>query len=254
MWKWIRISILLVILLSVATGEWLDQKRLWAWQRPATVALYPIAGDDSAATARYVRALTGADYQDVERFFADEGRRYGLTLSQPLHVEVYPGPVAAPPLPPRASSGLAVVWWSLKLRYYAWRASHIGDGQIRVFVIFHDDRRLPALPHSLGLQRGHIGVVHAFANSQMAGSNNVVVAHEILHTLGAADRYDPGTNLPYVPEGLGDPSQSPLYPQAFAEIMAGRRLLAPGDAEIPHSLAECLIGGATAAEIHWVRD
>jgi len=144
------------------------------------------------------------------------------------------------------------VWWSLRLRYYAWRMSGIGDGQIRVYVIFHDGHRLPSLPHSMGLQRGHIGVVHAFAAAYMAGTNNFIIAHEILHTLGAQDLYDPATNLPLLPDGLGDPSQQPLYPQQFAEVMAGRRLLGPGQAETPESLAECLIGPRTAEQIHWL--
>ncbi len=254
MWKRIRIGALLLILVSVASSEWLEQQRLWAWRHTTTVALYPIAGDDSPATARYVRSLSATDYADIERFFADEAKRYALPLEQPIRIELYQGTTAPPPAPPFESRGLGVVWWSLKLRYYAWRASHAGDGPIRIFVIFHDGRRLPTLPHSLGLQRGHIGVVHAFAVPFMAGSNNVIIAHELLHTLGATDRYDLSTDLPLIPDGLGDPNQQPLYPQDFAEIMAGRRLVAPGRAEIPVSLSECLIGAVTAREIHWVHD
>lgn len=253
MWKWIRVGFLLVILLSVATGEWLDQRRLWAWRDSATVAIYPVAGDSGAATGRYVRALTEADFADIERFFADEAKRYGLGIANPVKVYLYPPPADAPPPPPAETSGLSVVVWSLKLRYYAWRAGHMGDGRIRLFIVYHDGRRLPALPHSLGLERGHIGVVHAFADPAMAGSNNVIVAHELLHTLGASDRYDPATNLPLFPDGLGDPDQRPLLPQDFAEIMAGRRLVTPTSAEIPDSLSECLIGPATATEIHWLR-
>ena len=251
MWKWLRISVLLLILLWVATGEWLAQRRLWSWHHAATVAIYPIAGDDSPATRRYVQGLTAARYADLEQFFSDEAARYGLSLVHPVTVEVYPGPTAAPPPPPAESAGLSVVWWSLRLRFYAWRMSRLGDGQIRVYVIFHDGRRLPALPHSLGLQRGHIGVVHAFAADYMAGTNNVIVAHEILHTLGAQDLYDPTNDLPVFPDGFGDPLQQPLYPQRFAEIMGGRRLVAPNQAETPESLSECLIGPRTAALIHW---
>lgn len=252
MWKWIRVSVLLVILLSVTTGEWLAQRRLWSWRYPATVAVYPIVGDAGGGTGRYVAALGEQDFGDIERFMADEARRYALPLAQPLKIYVYHGVTAGPPPPPAETRGLEVVWWSLKLRFYAWRMGHLGDGQIRLFVVYHDGRRLPALPHSLGLERGHIGVVHAFADPMMSGSNNVIVAHEILHTLGATDRYDPATDLPLVPQGLGDPARSPLYPQDFAEVMAGRRLVGPRQAEVPLSLGECLIGPDTAREIHWV--
>lgn len=251
MWKRIRIAVLLLVLLSVASNEWLIQHRLWSWRHTTVVSLYPIAGDDSPATARYVAGLNAKDYGDIERFFSEEARRYGRSVTQPLRIEVYPGTVESPPPPPMQSSGLAVVWWSLKLRYYAWRASHVGDGPIRVFVLFHDARRLPTLPHSLGLRQGHIGVVHAFALPLMAGSNNVIIAHEILHTFGATDRYDPATDLPLIPDGLGDQDQQPRYPQEYAEIMAGRRLISPTEAEIPLSLSQCLVGPVTAAEIHW---
>lgn len=253
MWKWLRVGVLLSILVSIGGGQWLSQRRIWAWQEPVPVALYPIVADDAPATARYVRALNAARFAGVERFFAEEGRRYGLLLGQPVRILLQPALTAAPPPPPATASGLAVVWWSLQLRYYAWRSTRAGDGLVRLFVLYHDGQRMPALPHSLGLERGHIGVVHLFADAAMAGSNQVVLAHELLHTFGASDRYDPATNLPLAPLGLGDADQRPLYPQAYAEIMAGRRALSATDASIPLSLGECLVGPETAAEIHWAR-
>ena len=77
------------------------------------------------------------------------------------------------------------------------------------------------------MQKGLIGVVHAFAQRQMAGTNNIVITHELLHTLGATDKYEPGSGAPLFPIGFADPSQKPLYPQEAAEIMAGRRALSP---------------------------
>jgi hypothetical protein len=85
----------------------------------------------------------------------------------------------------------------------------------------------------------------------MNGMNAVVIAHELLHTLGATDKYDPGTDAPLFPDGYGDPDQRPLYPQAAAEIMAGRRMLSPARWEQPDSLDEVVIGRATALEIRW---
>ena len=58
--------------------------------------------------------------------------------------------------------------------------------------------------------------------SGMRGSNNVVIAHEILHTLGASDKYDPATRAPLFPIGYAEPEREPRFPQEFAEIMAGR--------------------------------
>ena len=67
-----------------------------------------------------------------------------------------------------------------------------------------------------------MAIAHLYADDGAHGSNQVVIAHELLHTLGATDKYDRATGQPLVPEGLGDPGQSPRYPQQFGEIMAGR--------------------------------
>ena len=87
----------------------------------------------------------------------------------------------------------------------------------------------------------------------MTGANDVVIAHELLHTVGATDKYDPVTDAPRLPDGLGDPQQQPLYPQRYAELMAGRRMLAPDRWRQPSSLDEVVVGRATALEIRWAR-
>ena len=84
-------------------------------------------------------------------------------------------------------------------------------------------RRLRAeLPHSVGLRKLLLGVAHVFANRRQQPVNNVVIAHELMHTLGATDKYDPANNLPIFPQGFAEPDREPLYPQRFAEIMGGR--------------------------------
>ena len=82
-----------------------------------------------------------------------------------------------------------------------------------MFVLYHDPAVTPTVPHSLGLTKGFIGVVYAFAAPVMNGENNVVIAHELLHTVGATDKYDPANDAPRFPDGYGDPDQRPLYPQ-----------------------------------------
>jgi hypothetical protein len=85
----------------------------------------------------------------------------------------------------------------------------------------------------------------------MTEENNVIVAHELLHTLGATDKYDPSTTQPLFPAGFADPEQSPLYPQKFAEIMAGRIPLSESESDTPRDLELAIIGPQTAAEINW---
>ena len=80
----------------------------------------------------------------------------------------------------------------------------------------------------------------------------MVIAHEFLHTLGASDKYDPGHRAPLFPAASGDPDQLPRYPQATAEIMAGRRALSATEFEMPASLAKpVVVGPDTAHEIRW---
>jgi hypothetical protein len=98
-----------------------------------------------------------------------------------------------------------------------------------------------------------IGRINVFATQGMAGSNAVIVAHELLHTLGATDKYDFATNLPRFPDGYAEPERSPRFPQAFAEIMGGRIPVSETRADIPQSMDRVLIGAATAAEIGWTK-
>jgi hypothetical protein len=108
------------------------------------------------------------------------------------------------------------------------------------------------LDNSLGLEKGMVGIVHAFAQRQMTPTNNVVITHEMLHLLGASDKYDPATNLPRYPEGYAEPERRPRHPQQWAEIMGGRIPLDAGRAEMPERLAQTLIGEQTAREINWL--
>jgi hypothetical protein len=94
-------------------------------------------------------------------------------------------------------------------------------------------------------------VVYAFAVPEMNGENDVVIAHELLHTVGATDKYNSTDDAPSFPDGYGDAAQQPLYPQLTAELMAGRRAIAPDKSSQALSLDEVVIGPATALEIRW---
>ncbi len=253
MWRWLRITALSLTLVIVATGALLDRLVTANWDRTLIVGVFPIAADDSPVTARYVRSLTKTDFHGIEQFFAREARFFGLSQARPLQIELYPQAIDHPPrLPPRAGA-LTTMSWSLRMRWFAWRATRGRAAQIRVFVLYHDPARTTSVPHSLGLQKGLIGVVYAFADGEMSGSNNVVVAHELLHTLGASDKYDAATNLPVFPDGYGDPAADPRYPQRAAEIMAGRRAISSALAEMPRDLDTVVVGAKTAQEIGWAK-
>lgn len=251
----LRIAVLLVILLVVAVKTWQEQRLSKRWRVPLYVSIYPIAADDSAVTRDYLAHLDADRFKPIDTFFAREAQRYQLPLAEPFRTRLRAELHDRPPQRAADAGILSTALWSLKLRYWAWRESgHAGEPEdIRVFVLYHDPALTPSVPHSLGLTKGLIGVVYAFAAPQMNGENDVVLSHEMLHTLGATDKYDPRTDAPLFPDGYGDPLQVPLLPQNMAEIMAGRRVIAPDRWEQVPDLDHVVLGKATAAEIRWVR-
>jgi hypothetical protein len=255
-WRNIRILLLLLVLAAVALQQWLDRTQTQSWQQPLWVGIYPLNADATVSAQRYIDALTAKDFTPIESFFAREAHRYGVALDEPVHIELYPQRAELPPALPADAGILGTAWWSLKMRWYAAHASRVPGrvpSRIRVFVLYHDPSTLDHVPDSHGLQKGLVCVVQAFAARAMTGSNDIVIAHELLHTLGATDKYDLQSDQPLYPIGYAAPDQQPLYPQEQAEIMAGRRALSPRESEMPSSLRAVVVGPATALEIRWTR-
>ncbi len=254
MFRALRILILSFILLNVALGSWLTRARTTSWEQPLRVVVFPINGDGLDSTGAYIRTLDRERFLPIEDFMRDEAQRYGVPQHDPVDVFVAEEVTALPPQAPHGGNVVQVMLWSLQLRWWAWRhADYDGpDPDVRMFVLFHDPAQVDRLPHSLGLQKGLVGVVYAFADTDQDAENNVVIAHELLHTLGATDKYDPATNQPLHPDGFAEPERTPPYPQAYAEIMAGRIPLDPDRAAMPRGLDETLVGVATAQEIRWL--
>jgi hypothetical protein len=255
MFRALRIIFLLLILATVAQQAWLARSRATSWDNTLYVGIYPIAADSSAETQRYVASLQPDSFNGIDAFFDEEAKRHGLNVWHPVSTRVAPPVADTPPPAPRHANALEAILWSLQMRWWAWRHDRI-DGPkpgVRLFVLFHDPASNPRLAHSTGLERGMIGVINAFAHQAMAGSNAMVVAHELLHTLGATDKYDPATNYPRYPEGFAEPERDPRLPQDFAEIMGGRIPISATGAEIPRSLSQTSVGRETAREINWLR-
>ena len=107
------------------------------------------------------------------------------------------------------------------------------------------------LDRSTALERGLIAIVKLFAGRSSQGANQIVMAHELLHTLGATDKYDLGANLPIYPHGYANPALEPPHPRRSAELMAGRIPLDERTAAMPSEITRTLVGPITAAEIGW---
>ena len=252
MFKAIRITILLFILFMVAMGTWLTQVRSTDWNNTLWVKIYPINGDGSDKSNNYISGLSVETFAGIEDFAAREIERYGRNLARPVRIELGQPIHEQPPSISDATGALGVMLWSLKMR---WWVSGITDDQdhvdpdVRIFVRYHSPESTLALENSVGVQKGMYGVVNGYSSRRLRGRNNVVIAHELLHTLGASDKYNPANAQPLVPDGLPEPDRSPLYPQMKAEIMGGRISLAEDDAVIPQSLKYVVIGPLTAQEI-----
>ncbi|MGV8934143.1 MAG: hypothetical protein ACOH1I_05945 [Gallionellaceae bacterium] len=253
MFKNIRIFILLLILVGVAVGSWKTKSKSVEWKYDLPVNIYLINGDGSEITAAYLKGITVADFKPVETFMKEEARRYARDKTASIELRLGGLLVSAPPEPPLHGSAIEIIFWSMRMRWWAFRHTNIkgANPQVRLFLIYFDPARTPRLGHSTGLQKGLLGRVNVFAARDMASQNNVVIAHEFLHTLGATDKYDAATNQPLFPQGYALPEQIPLYPQKYAEIMAGRTPVNSNTSEIPAGLNDVVIGEKTAREINW---
>lgn len=253
MFKAIRIFILLLLLAGVALGAWRSKIRSVEWKYALPVNIYLINADASAATAEYLQGLGLSDFKPIELFMKEEAERFGRKSQASIEVRLGGILTSLPPEPPKLGNSLEIIIWSLKMRWWSYRNAEIkgADPQVKLFLLYFDPARSRRLGHSTGLQKGMIGRVNVFASNEMASQNNVIITHEFLHTLGATDKYDFSNNQPVFPEGYAMPDQTPLFPQKYAEIMAGRTPVSTSLLEIPSGLSDVILGEKTAREINW---
>jgi hypothetical protein len=256
MWRRLRIAVLLLILAFVALNTWFDRVYSTDWNIPLRVAVYPINGDGSEVTERFMQRIDSDDFLALEAFFTRQADNYGLAMERPVRFSLASRLDEMPPVLERGSGPLRGMLWSLRTRYWVWSTPDAPGPapDVKLFVLYHDPQYSPELPHSVGLQKGLFGIVNVFADRQMMGSNDAVTAHELLHTLGATDKYDPASNQPSWPDGYAEPQREPRYPQVFAELMAGRIAVSDSDATTPESLRHVVIGAKTATEIGWRKE
>jgi hypothetical protein len=253
MFKAVRISILLFILLFVGLNAILTQSRSTDWNNSLWIKVYPINADGSPEAAKYIQGLKSSDFEGIETFLKRETERYSKNLNQPVRIELGSEIKEQPPELGAEPNLMSVMLWSLKMRWWAGSATDAQDRidpDVRIFVRYHKPDLAVVLENSVGLQKGMVGIVNGYANRRHRGTNNVIIAHEFLHTLGATDKYSAYDGQPIGPDGLGEPDRQPLYPQRYAEIMGGRIALAQDDAVIPKSLKYAVVGSLTASEIN----
>jgi len=259
MFKFIRITILLGILAWAAFYTKIQHQQSRSWSEPLAVTIYPINGDNgSNSVNEYINNLESQDFSAIDAFIKQESESYNLSSKQQPTITNLGATLdkLPPPAPlPGSDSTAEVILWSLKLRYWVWQNTPDNQSnlrRVRIFVLYHEATKGRFLQHSLGIDNGLVAVVHAFASDVHSAQNNVVITHELLHTVGATDKYDASANnAPLFPHGYAEPELEPLHPQNLAEIMAGRIPISEGQSQMPLSLNQCVIGEQTAAEINW---
>ena len=253
-----RVTVLLLVFLGVAAWAWRDmrsRRERNAWERSLAVAvvlvrLGPLDPDSVETFRDRVPAL--------DRRLADERRRYRPGAARPF-VLTFVGPVDMPQgLPSPAGDGLvdavkrsvALSRWAASVNEAAGFDPTGYDSRIYVTA---------RAPKSAGREMvegeseegGRVGAVEVELNASMADFALFVAAHELFHTLGATDKYDPAGRAIF-PGGFVEPERQPLFPQPLAEVMARNRPLGPDEERPPLTLDELAVGAVTAKEIGWI--
>ena len=255
MFRYIRIAILLTILVVVAGNQFLTGNRFSSWEKPLWVTIYPVLVDPDADIRRYVEGLKADSFQDIGEFLKRQASRHGRQLETPVVIQVARPLTSLPPAIPTESSGPSIALWSLKMRWWAWKQGGqdgLAPDDVRMFVLYQKKNTNGPMERSVGIKNGSYGVVNAVASRQTTARNSMIITHELMHILGASDKYDLFTGQPIAPDGLANPQQSPLYPQQRAEVMGARIATSTTQWRRPASLKSCVIGTGTAAEIGWL--
>ncbi|TVR92492.1 MAG: hypothetical protein EA418_13155 [Wenzhouxiangellaceae bacterium] len=250
----LRVLLLLIGLTAAVYAHQIEPDRIPVWDRPLVVGIYPYNADGSPEVDEYLTRLALQDFVAIEHFMTAQARPYGLGLERPFELRLAaPSAAGAPPGPPPPGSMAADLRWSLALRLWRWRLDRQGLApDILMVANYHSPQMQPEHLHSIGILNMRLAVANLVANEALEGRNQVVLAHELLHTVGANDLYNPVSGLPLFPEGYANALQQQRYPQRQAELMAGRVPLQPGLAREAHGLEEVVIGPVSAREIGWL--
>lgn len=253
------LSFVLFVVVLVAVRDVRSRRGRTTWDATLDVAIVlvhaPGAEPVSETSIDALRERAPA----LEARLGSEMERHGRTGVSPFRFRVLGPVVPASARPEPDGEGIfELVRYTLAMREW------LGDVDPRAGVIpEHFDTRIyvsarrPASATRSTVEGrsehgGRVGVVDVELDETMVDLTLFVVAHELMHTLGAEDAYEP-TGRIRIPEGLVEPEREPLYPQRFAEIMARGRAVSAGSEVLPETLNELGVGDVTAKAIGWKR-
>lgn len=251
-----RVALLLSILTGVllfACADYHQRRARTDWQRPLRVALVLV--ERQAIDPGTLRLLTDRVYELEKRLASEYRRHHGRDFTPFSFTVTEPVPIAEAPPNMQAPGWLGL----LSDTYRRWRWTRDIDALTRLDARAYDCRiYLVVKPATGGVAfaegesefGGRVGVAQADIDAEMIDFSLFVAAHELMHTLGASDKYDSAGRAVY-PGGFAEPSLSPRYPQPGAEVMARNVPLGPGSERPPNTLEELFVGDSTAREIGW---
>ena len=254
--KMTRIGLLILVFFAVAVYTTCTNSRIAGWEETLEVVIYPINGDQSEQTEEFISTLDEESFRPIETFMMEEAERYEFWLEKPVAIHLAPEIKTLPPEPPKNRNPLIVMWWSLKMRYWAFRHNTYKNPlDFRLYVIYKTiETTIPQMEVSVGLRKGLMGIVNTSPDIKAQNYTNIIITHEMLHTFGAIDKYDYTTLMPNLPDGYADSEKKPLYPQNHGEIMAVRIPKSPDSFTMPKSLNNVIIAEKTCMEIKWCKE
>lgn len=257
-----RVSILLFILFVVslyAIKDLRSRRGRNAWDHTLDVALVVVHVDGTPAVDPDAIRVLEERLPALDDRLQAEAERYRPGIGKPVHFRLR-GPVivSTPPPSPKSEGVTDLAKQAVEMKKWLNdvdpRAGIEPDQwDSRIYVSVRKPASVArAFVEGESEQDGRVGNVAVELDASMADLTLIVVAHELMHTLGATDKYDAnGRSL--VPDGLAEPDRTPLYPQRFAEVMSRNRPLSPTNEVIPLTLDELAVGKKTAQEIGWLK-
>ena len=249
--KQIRVLLLLLLLAPLVFLLFIGVDPQPNWDRTLVVGLYPDNADGSEEAAAMIADLDSGDFLAIEDYFSAQARAHGLPLDRPFEFRLGEKIDRSPPPPPARHRTRDQLPWAIQLRWWHYRLNRQGlQPDIVVVLRFHGNDE-PARLHSIGMAQPRLALVNLVANPEMQAYNQIVIAHELLHTVAADDLYSTQNRSPSFPDGYAAPDQQPRYPQTKAELMAMRIPITAELARPPRALEDTMIGDETAEQIGW---
>jgi len=261
-----RLMLLLFAAFLVAVYGWLSRGRI-PWEtgsvRVLVLELLPPGTEPSGGLLRLNDQAPSAtaSLDTAAHWLADEYAHYAPTEPE-LEVEfVISGPHAVQVDPPDLDSPDLTTWERLtrSVGYYGYferlasrLGADFGDYDARLVLLLEPGAGADLESRSLADPRHRFGVVRLEPEVRDPGYALITLLHELGHTFGATDKYDPSTYLAVWPEGFAEPGRTPVLPQRRAELMAVDIPLTATTEREPKVLRDLVVGARTAAEFGWI--